>query len=203
MQLIEMNLKDLNGAKYNPRINLEPGMEEFEKLRASIENFGCVEPIVWNKKTGNVVGGHQRLAVLRYLKKKKDLVSVVECDEEQEKLLNLALNKAKGGWDIKKLEELLGSLDQDSLNLTGFSMDEIAVLLEDGEGLEDNIDDLIGDDGDDYSNVNYYGASWLVTLKFPTLRAAREWAEKEGLDAKLKDGTASTVCRMGEEEAEE
>ena len=202
MQLVEMNLKDLKGAAYNPRVALEPGMEEFEKLRVSIETFGDVEPIVWNKRTGNVVGGHQRLAVLRYLKRKKDMVSVVDLDEAQEKLLNLALNKAKGEWDAEKLEALIDEMDADSINHTGFSMDEIAVLLEDNEGLDDNLDDLSEYEGEDYSGVSYYGASWLVTLKFPTIGDARRWAEREGLEARIKDGTTSTVCRMGEEEDE-
>lgn len=200
MQLVEMNLKDLKGAEYNPRIALEPGMEEFEKLRASIERFDCVEPIVWNKQTGRVVGGHQRLSVLRYLKKKKDLVSVVDLDETQEKILNLALNKAKGEWDVEKLEALIGDMDADQIKLTGFSMNEIAVLLEDNEGIEDSLDDMLGDDEADYSGVGYYGASWLVTVKFDTIEAAREWAKQEGLGVNIKDGTASTVCRMGEEE---
>lgn len=199
MQLIEMNLKDLKDAAYNPRITLEPGMEEFEKLRSSIEHFDCVEPIVWNKQTGNVVGGHQRLAVLRYLKRKKDLVSVVDVDEQQEKLMNLALNKAKGGWDIKKLTDLLDSFDVGDLSLTGFSMNEIALLLEDSEGIEDDLNDTLEDSEEDYSNLNLYGASWLVTLKFPTIDAARNWAKKEGLDVNIKDGTTSTVCRMGED----
>lgn len=201
MTLIEMDLKDLKDADYNPRVTLEPGMEEFEKLRASIETFGDVEPIVWNQRTGHVVGGHQRLAVLRYLKRKKAIVSVVDMDEQQEKLLNLALNKAKGEWDIQKLEELLDDMDTEDIQLSGFNMDEVAVLLEDSEGLEDDLDGLLGEDGEDYSEVSYYGASWLVTLRFPTIEAARTWAQQEGLPVNIKDGTTSTVCRMGEEEA--
>ena len=114
--------------------------------------------------------------------------------------MNLALNKAKGEWDTKKLEELIGNIDADSIKLTGFNADEIAVLLGDSEGIEDNIDDLLGDEEEDYSGVSYYGASWLVTLRFPTIEAAREWAKGEGLDVSIKDGTASTVCRIGEKE---
>lgn len=202
MTLIEMDLKDLKDADYNPRVTLEPGMEEFEKLRASIETFGDVEPIVWNQRTGHVVGGHQRLAVLRWLKKKKTTVSMVDMDENQEKLLNLALNKAKGEWDTQKLEDLLSSMEAETIQLTGFNMDEVAVLLEDDEGLGDDIDDLLGDGEEDYSDVNYYGASYLVTLKFPSIESARMWAQQEGLPVNIKDGTTSTVCRMGEEEAE-
>jgi hypothetical protein len=54
----------LNPAAYNPRKDLKPGDKEYEKLRRSIEEFGYVEPVIWNKTTGNIVGGHQRLKVL-------------------------------------------------------------------------------------------------------------------------------------------
>ena len=61
----KINIERLNVAPYNPRISLQPDMPEYEKLKNSIEKFGMVEPIIWNKRTGNVVGGHQRLKVLR------------------------------------------------------------------------------------------------------------------------------------------
>lgn len=55
---------ELLPAEYNPRKDLKPGDEEYEKLKRSIEEFGYVEPVIWNKTTGRVVGGHQRLKVL-------------------------------------------------------------------------------------------------------------------------------------------
>ena len=54
----------LNPAAYNPRKDLKPGDKEYEKLKRSITEFGFVEPVIWNRQTGNVVGGHQRLKVL-------------------------------------------------------------------------------------------------------------------------------------------
>jgi len=59
-----IDIDKLNPAKYNPRVDLKPGDPEYEKLKRSIKEFGYVEPIVWNKRTGNVVGGHQRLKIL-------------------------------------------------------------------------------------------------------------------------------------------
>ena len=41
-----------------------PGDAEYEKLRTSIEEFGYVEPVIWNKRTGNIVGGDQRFKIL-------------------------------------------------------------------------------------------------------------------------------------------
>ena len=55
----------LNPAKYNPRKDLQPGDPEYEKLLHSVEEFGYVDPIIWNESTGNIVGGHQRFKVLK------------------------------------------------------------------------------------------------------------------------------------------
>ena len=197
MKLQEVELKELNAAAYNPRVKLEPGIEEYEKLKKSIETFGDVEPIVWNQRTGNVVGGHQRLEVLRDLGYKKATVSVVEMDEAAEKRLNLALNKAQGDWDGKKLEELLQEMAPDALEVSGFGADEVAILLENNDG----VNDWDGDEGDDdwQEGVSLYGASFVVTLRFKDIEEARAWIQKEGLDAALQEGSHTTVIRFGEE----
>nr|WP_304100533.1 ParB N-terminal domain-containing protein [Mitsuokella multacida] len=197
MRLEKVELDKLKEAAYNPRVKLEPGMDEYEKLRKSIETFGDVEPIVWNQRTGNVVGGHQRLQVLRDLGKKEATVSVVDMDEAAEKRLNLALNKARGDWDGEKLETLLSEMDPDALEVSGFGADEVAILLENNDG----VDDWDGDDGDDdwQEGVNLYGASFVVTLRFKDIEKARTWIQKEGLDAALQEGSHTTVIRFGEE----
>ena len=64
MIIEKKNTADLLPADYNPRKDLKPGDAEYEKLKRSIEEFGFVEPVVWNRRTGFVVGGHQRLKVL-------------------------------------------------------------------------------------------------------------------------------------------
>lgn len=197
MRLEKVELDKLKEAAYNPRVKLEPGMDEYEKLRKSIETFGDVEPIVWNHRTGNVVGGHQRLQVLKDLGYKKATVSVVEMDEAAEKRLNLALNKARGDWDGKKLEELLQEMDPDALEVSGFGADEVAILLENNDG----VNDWDGDEGDDdwQEGVSLYGASFVVTLRFKDIEEARAWIQKEGLDAALQEGSHTTVIRFGEE----
>ena len=60
MNIQKISVEKLNPAVYNPRKDLKPGDKEYEKLKRSIEEFGYVEPVIWNQKTGNVVGGHQR-----------------------------------------------------------------------------------------------------------------------------------------------
>ena len=60
MKIEKIEISKLNPAKYNPRKDLKPGDTEYEKLKRSILEFGYIEPIIWNKTTGNIVGGHQR-----------------------------------------------------------------------------------------------------------------------------------------------
>ena len=64
MVVQKINAARLNPAAYNPRRDLKPGDKDYDKLKRAIEEFGFVEPVVWNQATGNVVGGHQRLKVL-------------------------------------------------------------------------------------------------------------------------------------------
>lgn len=67
MKIVKKKIEDLRPASYNPRKDLKPGDKEYEKLKKSITEFGYVEPVIYNKRTGIVVGGHQRLKVLKDL----------------------------------------------------------------------------------------------------------------------------------------
>lgn len=90
MEFAKKKLTDLIPATYNPRKDLKPGDPEYEKLKRSLDEFGYVEPIIWNKRTGNVVGGHQRLKVLKADGIKEVDCVVIDFDEEKEKALNVA-----------------------------------------------------------------------------------------------------------------
>jgi len=121
----------INPAQYNPRKDLKPGDPEYEKLRRSIEEFGFVEPLVWNERTGNLVGGHQRLKILLAQGVRDVQVSVVNLDYQRERSLNIALNKISGDWDNEKLKDLLEELDTGNfdIELTGFTEAEIEDLM--------------------------------------------------------------------------
>jgi len=141
-----ISIDKINPAPYNPRKDLKPGDEEYEKLKRSIHEFGYVEPLVWNKHTGNLVGGHQRFKILLDEGIASVDVSVVDLHENDEKALNIALNKIEGDWDNAKLKDLLEDLDNGAydLELTGFDMDEIESLMtqyfDEGEIKEDDFD---------------------------------------------------------------
>ena len=55
MQIEKRDVSELKAATYNPRKDLKPGDAEYEKLKRSIQEFGYVEPVIWNKRTGVVV----------------------------------------------------------------------------------------------------------------------------------------------------
>ncbi|MGF6354054.1 ParB-like chromosome segregation protein Spo0J [Paenibacillus sp. 4624] len=161
-----MNIKivpidQINAAAYNPRIDLQPGDPEYEKLRRSIEQFGYVEPIVWNERTGNMVGGHQRYKIMvNELGHTELKVSVVDLDDQQERLLNIALNKISGRWDEEALAALLDELQATGaeLTLSGFDDTEIDSLLADfKEPSEDQLGDFTNKELDvsDFDESNF------------------------------------------------
>jgi len=192
--LTEIELSKMNPAAYNPRVTLTEEMPEYQALKASLEEFGEVEPIVWNKRTGNIVGGHQRYNVLKTMGVKTALVSVVDLPIEEEKVLNVALNKVSGEWDEAKLRELLESLNAEDIHVTGFNMDEIALLLEDDGGLEDIMDAAIEEN--ENTEAEQYGMSYVITLHFDSAEDAEAWAKKEHIEMNLKPGTTTTVIRV-------
>ena len=143
LDIQNIEVSKLNMAPYNPRKDLKPGDPDYEKLKKSMTSFDYVDPIVWNKRTGNVVGGHQRLKVLIADGATSVDVSVVDRNKTQEKALNVALNKISGDWDMDKLADLLKDLDAEEfdLSLTGFEEEELGDLL--GIGADEVIEDEV------------------------------------------------------------
>lgn len=131
MKIEKVSIDKLNPATYNPRKDLKPGDAEYEKLLRSIEEFGYVEPVIWNKQTSNIVGGHQRFKVLIKLGYQEIDCVVVDIDEQKEKALNIALNKISGEWDNEKLSELLEELKLTDIDMdiTGFSDSDIDKII--------------------------------------------------------------------------
>jgi ParB-like chromosome segregation protein Spo0J len=138
-----VDVAKLLDAPYNPRRKLAPGDPEYEKLKRSMGTFGLADPPVWNRTTGHVVGGHQRIEVLRreFPETTAIPVAVVELDLEREKALNVALNKIEGSWDEDGLARLLDELRDSAIDetVTGFDTLEIdAILAEFAEARSDD-----------------------------------------------------------------
>jgi len=119
-------------APYNPR-RISP--HDLEALRRSLRTFGAVEPVVVNRRTDRIVGGHQRVCAAEAEGIAALPVVYVDLDEPAEKQLNLALNRISGEWDEALLGALLRDLEAecDDLALTGFTADEIAELTAEAE----------------------------------------------------------------------
>ncbi|ANB66157.1 DNA methylase family protein (plasmid) [Anoxybacillus sp. B7M1] len=176
MKIVRIPIKLINPAPYNPRVDLQPGDPEYEKLKRSIKEFGYVEPLVWNRRTGNLVGGHQRYKILVNEEGLKELeVSEVDLDEVKEKALNIALNKISGDWENNKLAELLQELqasDDIDFELTGFSEEEFDELLEqldfelepdvEYEEVEDDEFDVEGELANIEQPVTQSGDIWVL-----------------------------------------
>lgn len=129
IELKEMKVSDLKGWSENPR---EISVAAMDGLRASIERFGVVSPIIWNAKTGRVVSGHQRLRVLREKGIESVKVIVTDLDEQDEKFLNVTLNNAAITGDFTEgiapiLEELR---KQDTILFSALQMSDIVEALD-------------------------------------------------------------------------
>lgn len=156
MKIDKLSIDKLKFADYNPRKDLKPGDPEYEKLKNSIEHFGYVEPVIVNDRTGLVVGGHQRVKVLKDLGYTDIEVVHVDLDDANEKALNIALNKISGDWDAEKLEDLLREINVDTdldVMLTGFDASELETLF--NGSLDDNeFDDVNPDELSDEFELN-------------------------------------------------
>lgn len=131
MEWKTLSVDALRPAAYNPRKKLKAGDKEYEKIKNSILEFGYVEPIIVNYDM-TVIGGHQRLTVLKDLGYTEVQCVVVHIkDEHKVKALNIALNKITGAWNEQLLADLLVDLQSVDFNtdLTGFEAPEIEQLF--------------------------------------------------------------------------
>ena len=129
MKITLVSISSLNPAKYNPR---QITNKQYEDLKASMEKFGCVDPIIINinpERLNVVVGGHQRLRILRELGAEKVPTVSVNLSEEDERELNVRLNKSGGDWDIDILANEFDIVDLKEWGFKdielGFNIDKI------------------------------------------------------------------------------
>lgn len=129
---------EIRNAAYNPR---KIGANERKKLKEALAELGLVETLVWNGRTKNLVGGHQRLAILDELEGSanyKLTVARIDVAPAGERKLNLLLNNAcaQGEWDPGKLQALIAEMEGDIAG-TGFDQKELDDILADVTGEKD------------------------------------------------------------------
>ncbi len=122
-QVRVMKLEALTPAPYNPRMISDAAARG---LRASLRRFGLVQPIVWNRRTKHVVGGHQRIDALKSLGKTEAQVVLVDLPESEEKALNVTLNNpAITGAFTDDLQAILAELSA----MPGLEFEELRLDL--------------------------------------------------------------------------
>lgn len=159
----------IKNADYNPRFM---DKEAKKRLKKNIAKHGLVSALTWNKRTGNLVGGHQRLEQLDALENSKDYeltVCVIDVDEREEAALNVQLNNLsmQGDWDFDKLANMAEEFDLDLKEDMGFTETDIDLMF----------------DGDD---------------RFSQLFESKEAEDLREKVQKVKEAKASSVERMKE-----
>ena len=179
MNIQKIDTDKLLFAEYNPRKDLQCNDPEYIKLKKSIVNFGCVEPLVVNSDM-TVIGGHQRLKVLRDLGYESVDCIVLDLNKRQEKALNMALNKISGEWDTGKLTDLFEELLlDDAIELTGFDISEIEALL----SSESYIDELLNEN---FIDKKTNSTEFAITFIFPV-------EYKQDIEQYIKDNSKAVI----------
>tara|TARA_R110000787_G_scaffold192191_1_gene303765 strand:+ start:550 stop:1071 length:522 start_codon:yes stop_codon:yes gene_type:complete len=127
MKIVDKNVSDLIPADYNPR---EVTKKQYSEIKESIDKFGLVDPLIVNihpDRKNILVGGHQRLQVIKDIGSKTAPCVEVNLDEKQEQELNIRLNKNQGQWNF---DSLANFFDTDSLIDWGFDYKELSFTLE-------------------------------------------------------------------------
>ena len=150
MNIKKEKVSDLRAAPYNPRTITE---KQLDMLKKSMEEFGDLSGIVKNVRTGNVVGGHQRIKTLDpswpifkephtdktgtvaigYIETPSGRWSYREVDwtSKKEAAGNVAANQHGGEFDLPKLREILIEIDDGTfdMELTGFNSHELELMM--------------------------------------------------------------------------
>lgn len=119
-----LHRRDIQGAPYNPRTITD---KERKKLLRNIKTRGLLNSLVWNRRSGNLVSGHQRLTILDALMGTDDYtipVDVVDLSDKEEREQNIFFNNAaaQGSFDLDKLEALFPEVD---IEETGFDLSDV------------------------------------------------------------------------------
>ena len=168
MKIEKIEISKLKPAKYNPR---QISKKQYKDLKESLDKFSLVEPIVVNSDM-TIIGGHQRYKIWSEKAKEskvKDITIpcvVLNLSKEEEKELNIRLNKSGGEWDM---DILANEFDIEELKEWGFKDIEFGL----------NIDKIEEDKEDEY----------IITIKESNIAKANQLfkeLDERGLDVKIK-----------------
>ena len=161
MKIESKLVKDLNPASYNPR---QISSKQYKDLKESVKKFGLVDPIIINKNGNVVIGGHQRLKICKELKYIEIDCVMLDLSKEEERELNIRLNKNTGDFDM---DILANEFDIEELTDWGFKHIDLDV----------NIDKIEEDKDDNY----------VITITEEDIVTAKAlYKELEGRGLKVK-----------------
>ena len=162
MKIETIKINKLKPAFYNPR---QISTKQYKDLKQSIEKFTLCDPIIINKDM-TVIGGHQRLKICKELRYTEIDCVVLDLTKEEERELNIRLNKSGGEWDF----DLLSNFEIEELKDWGFKEIELGL----------NIDKI--DNDEESKNDNY-----IITIVEEDISKAKElYKELEGRGLKVK-----------------
>ena len=162
MKIEKIEINKLKPATYNPR---QISTKQYKDLKSSVEKFGLVDPIITNKDF-TIIGGHQRYKICKELKHKEIDCVVLDLSKEEERELNIRLNKNTGDFDM---DILANEFDIDELTDWGFKHIDLDLNI-----------DKIDEDTDD---------SATITIKEDDLIKAKELynnLKEKGYNVKIK-----------------
>jgi DNA modification methylase len=134
LMISQVSINSLKASSYNPR---KLSKKQEEDITQSLKKFGCVDPLIVNghkDRKNIVIGGHQRLKIMKKLKYKEVPVVYLNLTLQKEKELNLRLNKNSGQWDF----ELLKKFEVDLLLDVGFGDEDLSDIWDESLELEDD-----------------------------------------------------------------
>lgn len=202
-ETIILNRSQVNFAPYNPR---KKDKKVIESLKKNFKKVGFLGGIIWNKTTGNLVGGHKRMETLDLIynydgTKEKDYdikVEMVEFDLKTEQEQNIYLNnkKQQGETDFELMSKLIEVIDIDSAGLDIQDIEIIEALVPDFEfGKKDDIQNDISELNKESNkkaikelkkNIkNNVGGSQMAThftITFKTYEEKAEFLESIGIN---------------------
>tara|TARA_A100001201_G_scaffold1851_3_gene4726 strand:- start:2793 stop:3281 length:489 start_codon:yes stop_codon:yes gene_type:complete len=162
MKIESIKINKLKPATYNPR---QISTKQYNDLKKSIERFGLVDPIIVNKDM-TIIGGHQRYKICKALKHTEIDCAVLDLSKDEERELNIRLNKNTGDFDM---DILANEFDIDELTDWGFKHIDLDINI-----------DKIDDDTED---------SATITIKEDDLVKAKELyndLKEKGYNVKIK-----------------
>lgn len=118
----------VKNAPYNPR-SIDDHARK--KLHHNLKKKGLLDALVWNKRTGNLVSGHQRLSILDDLSATGDDYTldfaVVDLSEKEEKEQNLFFNNpsTQGTYDT----DLVGQMITDGVDYYNAGFDDMDIQM--------------------------------------------------------------------------